>query len=382
MSGRAHKGRSRVLFLVQDLNAAGAQAHVVDLAAGLVRRGHECEVVTFLNGDALAERLPGSDVARTHMPRRWPLDPGLVDRLARRFADGGIGTVVAALDWAYVYAALAAARAGGGLRLIDVVHLTACSGSKERIRGSLCHRWLRAADEVVFVADAQMREFTARVALDSARCTVIPNGVDTERFAPDPGARSARRREWKVATGEVVAGMVARFRPEKRHDLAIEALAAARQAGAAVRLVCVGDGPRLAAARAHADRLGVAGAVTCLGATRDVASLYPGFDVSLSSSDSEAMSISTLESLACGVPVITTRVGGQAEVVGDGRCGFVVPRRDVGSLARGLVACCADRERLREMGAAGRARAEQVFGLDAMVEKYSALIRGSAEEVA
>ena len=116
--------------------------------------------------------------------------------------------------------------------------------------------------------------------------------------------------------------------------------------------------------------LGLSGQVDLLGQRRDVRELLAGSDVFVLASRSEALPISILEAMAAGVPVVASAVGGVAELVVDGVTGFIVPPGDPDALSDALARLLADSRLRRQMGAAGRARAEALFDLPSLHQAH------------
>jgi glycosyltransferase involved in cell wall biosynthesis len=94
------------------------------------------------------------------------------------------------------------------------------------------------------------------------------------------------------------------------------------------------------------------------------------FDVYVNCSNYEGVSLTILEAMAAGLPVVATRVGGNAEVVLDGETGIVVPGREAAPLAHAIATMSADPKVRREMGKAGRRRVEREFSIERMVDDY------------
>jgi glycosyltransferase involved in cell wall biosynthesis len=143
---------------------------------------------------------------------------------------------------------------------------------------------------------------------------VIPNGVPIDVALE----RDAARAELGLDTRRAVIGIVARLRPEKRHELALEALASLRTQGEDVVLCAVGDGPRLAELRSMSEELGVADAVVWAGELSSAQRLLGAFDVLLLCSSYEGMPLAALEALVAGVPIVSTAVGAMPELLADG----------------------------------------------------------------
>jgi glycosyltransferase involved in cell wall biosynthesis len=116
--------------------------------------------------------------------------------------------------------------------------------------------------------------------------------------------------------------------------------------------------------------LGLGERIWMAGSRGDIPELMRGLDVFVLPSLAEGISNTILEAMACGLPVIATAVGGNPELVEEGRTGLLVPPADPAAMARAMETCALDADLRRGAGAAGRARAEQRFSLDAMVQAY------------
>ena len=215
----------------------------------------------------------------------------------------------------------------------------------------------------------------AALGFTASRTEIIRNGFDTDRFRPIAAARDAMRAELGLARGVLLAGMVARVHPVKRHDLFLAAVAAAARDGLDVHAVLVGSGAtaaspelvRLAAGEGIAERMHL------LGERADVERVLPALDVLVSASSwAEGFPNVVGEAMACGVPCLVTDTGDCAEIVGDG--GVVVPPGDGARLAAALVALLRlpAPERAR-MGERGRLRVTAEFTLESCVARYAAL---------
>jgi N-acetyl-alpha-D-glucosaminyl L-malate synthase BshA len=200
---------------------------------------------------------------------------------------------------------------------------------------------------------------------------VIPNFVDTRRFAPAPdGPRAAGPRPAMLVH-------VSNFRSLKRVDdvVAIFGEARRRAPERAMTLQLVGDGPEHERIRGLVRAAGLDEWVQFLGERTDLPSVLRGADLFLLPSETESFGLAALEAMSCGVPVIASRVGGVPEVVIDGETGLLAPVGDVAAMAAHVVRLLADAPLRARLGAAGRRRAETAFPLEATVGRYEALYR-------
>ncbi|MBX3636493.1 MAG: TIGR03088 family PEP-CTERM/XrtA system glycosyltransferase [Rubrivivax sp.] len=218
------------------------------------------------------------------------------------------------------------------------------------------------------------------VGVPAARVTRICNGVDEQRFAPAPGGGRQPiagspfndPRLWLLGT-------VGRMQTVKAQPLLVQAFVQALREQPALaertRLVLVGDGPLRAEAEAQARSAGIAPLVWFAGERSDVPDVMRGLDCFVLPSLAEGISNTILEAMASGLPVLATRVGGNAELVAEGQTGEIVPPGDVAALAAAIPRWAADPARALAAGQAGRRRVGQQFSLSAMVAAYEGVYR-------
>jgi glycosyltransferase involved in cell wall biosynthesis len=203
---------------------------------------------------------------------------------------------------------------------------------------------------------------------------VIPNGVDVQRFRPNDEARAAIRREFGLPPDAPVVGIVAALRPEKNHELFLNAAAAVLARRPEARFLLVGDGPRRGDLERQAAEGKLQNAVRFAGSRSDVPALLAAMDVFALTSHNEANPVSILEAMAVGLPVVATHVGSVAESVADRQTGYLVAPGAVDETAARWLDLIEDQPRRRTMGDAGRCRIVERWSLDVMVEGYQDLI--------
>ncbi|MEO8935684.1 MAG: TIGR03088 family PEP-CTERM/XrtA system glycosyltransferase [Burkholderiaceae bacterium] len=222
-----------------------------------------------------------------------------------------------------------------------------------------------------------------RIGVPSKDIAQICNGVDVIRFAPRdraagrPGPVGERFPEADL----FVIGTVGRLSPVKHQRLLVEAFARtckllgvlAPERAARLRLIIAGDGPDRAALDAQVAASGYAGQVWMTGTRDDVPALMADLDLFVLPSLAEGISNTILEAMACGLPVVATRVGGNAELIEDGRTGTLVASDDPQAMEIALRAYATNAPRVEAEGRAARLRAASYFSIDAMVSHYAAL---------
>jgi glycosyltransferase involved in cell wall biosynthesis len=167
------------------------------------------------------------------------------------------------------------------------------------------------------------------------RVIAIPNGVDAQRFKPDPEVRGRIREKWGVPLESFVFGSVGRLTHHKGVDIGLEAFARVVENSPRrpVFLVIVGEGDLREHLLRRARQLQISHRLILTGLVDNPAEAYQGFDAFVLPSRVEALSISLLEAMASGCEVIASRVGGIPEVVCDPELGMLVPPEDPIALA-------------------------------------------------
>jgi glycosyltransferase involved in cell wall biosynthesis len=204
------------------------------------------------------------------------------------------------------------------------------------------------------------------------RLGLIYNGVEPRRVA---ATRVAARAAFGLPSSALVMSIVANLIAYKGHADLIDALArVSRFLPVDWRLLVVGRDDGVGdALRDQALRRGIAGHVLFLGSRDDVSSILAASDIGLLCSHQEGFSNAILESMAAGLPMIVSRVGGNAEAVLDGENGIVVPPQDPDQLAAAIARLARDPTLRARMGEAGRARATERFSVKNFVQSHHAL---------
>ena len=179
------------------------------------------------------------------------------------------------------------------------------------------------------------------------------------------------------APGVRIVGTVGRLNPVKDQATLLRAFARVHAQSADTALVLVGDGALRAGLEAQSAALGLGEAVRFLGDRSDVRQLLQGFDAFVLSSLSEGYSMALLEACASGLPIVATDVGGNREIVAEGRNGLMVAPADEAALAEAMAALLNEPARAARMGQAGREWALREASIATMATRYDALYRDS-----
>lgn len=232
-----------------------------------------------------------------------------------------------------------------------------------------------------FVDDfISVSEFITRTLPAGAQVHTLPNSVHSvPAIASDPVVKRQVRGELGIPVeGELVV-MVAAFRPEKRHAVALEVCCRVLQAHAEVTFVFLGEGPLRSSFLVEVEKRGLAHKILAPGHVDDVDKYYAAADVSMLTSLNEPFGYVVLEAMRQGLPVVAFNGGGPAEVIEDAVSGFLVGEGDIGAFSTRLLALLRDKYLRCRMGDQARHRVEQAFDRNLWIEKLQKLLQTIVE---
>jgi len=345
----------------------GAERATALLLLGLARRGHD--TLLLCNDEGVAGRAREMGVAAEIRPIGG--DAALQDafRLASRLRAARPDAFIIG-TYKKLFLASLGARMAGVPRVVARVGLETDTPRSFKYRFAL-PRWV---DAVAVNARRMRPAFAELRGFDPRRVSVIHNGVDVPARRQPPGAvRASLGIEPRTPT----VGAIARLATQKRLDRLLRAVARLPEA----HCILAGDGEERAALEALAAELGIAARVHFLGHRADTGDVLDAIDLFVVSSDREGLSNSMLEALAAGVPVISTPVSGADDALepfADGSAPGEIVGFSGDAIAAALRRLLADPGRRAAMAEAARRRAAARFGMDAMLERWEALLAGRA----
>jgi glycosyltransferase involved in cell wall biosynthesis len=350
--------RLRVAHITQGLDVGGQERLLVEFARHADRELFDLHFVSLTSRGRLAGDIEACGWPVSALQEEDGLRPAMILRLARLFRRLRCDVIHTHDDKPLFYAP-AAARLARVPHLVHTKHHGKIFDERRR-QAAVLNLAARLTDNFVCVSEDSARG-AVQQGVAAARVRTIWNGIDTTRFAytgPCPG-------------GAVVT--VARLSREKDIGNLLRAVALVRADFPTLRVEIAGDGPCMPELQQQAGELGLEAHVTFLGEIREVPALLARASLFVLPSISEGISLTLLEAMARGLPVVATRVGGNPEVVAEGETGVLVPARDADALAAAIAALVRDPEAGRRLGAAGRRQVEAHFDIRRMVAGYEML---------
>lgn len=383
----------RVTLVTDRLCSGGAERHLVNLAMGLKRRGHEVVVLAYWPDDFFEKTLTEAGIPVNIVTARSRLH--LIFAMRRAIRRSRPDVVIAFKGLANALAELS------GLPCRDFALITSelsldvfGRGPKQFVR----HNLHRLADMVVSNSHAQRKRIAELAPYLNERTNIIINGVDLERFSLRPDDGKIRRRADKL---RVLA--LARIDENKNLHGLLEAVRIVRQKRPSIDLIVDWYGDSVSAASKRVSKWelpyqqGLADYYSHVKqlitkqrlqdnfrlhpAVKDVVSLYHAADVVCLPSFYEGTANVICEAMACGVPLLVSRVSDNPRLVRDGRNGFLFDPKSPQDIAYAIMRFAdTSPDARRRMGQEGRRTAEAMLQESAFVERYIDLIEKTLQQ--
>ena len=372
----------KILLVADHLKFGGAERHTVALATGLAARGHDVMVAYLKPHDELAADLVRGGVAIACCHSRGGLDRAALGRLAALIRRHGAEVVVGTSQYSLMFAALARLLARGQGRLAFVCHsMEHVQRSRaDRLRFMVYRQFYHRAACVIFVSELQ-RSFFATLGIRPKKSEVVHNGIDLARFdgAAVAAEAAALRERHGFFDNELVIGLCAVFREEKRQVDLIDAVARLRASGVAARAVLVGDGLMRPQIEARIAEHGLQQAVLLAGFQQDVRPWIAMCDLMALTSHAETFPIATLEYMALGKPLVASEVGGLREQVENEVNGILYEAGNIGALSAALTRF-SDHALCRRLGQGALATVRQRFDVRQMITRYESIFASLCQQ--
>jgi glycosyltransferase involved in cell wall biosynthesis len=362
--------------LVSSLTFGGAESLLVDLLDGLNRERFTPHLFFLRSPGPVGEYLIGHGYQSTRDILTRAFDPGGILRLARllRSHHTNVVLLINHLNSLF-YGTLAAKLAGVGA-VVNWQH-EAYRRYRRHTTTMLGRRLLHLGiDRIVAVARGHARYLNRVEKVPADKIITIYNGVDPGRFRPRL-SRAEAKLQLNIPPDDPVVSMVALLRPDKAHDVLLDAAHLVLREVPNTRFLIVGDGPTRQLLVRQATTLGISQHVHFLGVRTDIAVILAATDVGVLSTYplQETFSVAVLEAMSAGLPVVATDVGFLHEAVIPGETGFLVEIGNPRDLAGRLVLLLHDAELRHSLGERARHLVHDQFTVARMTAAFEDLFQ-------
>lgn len=360
-----------VLHLSSSSGPGGAETVMAEVAAGLDPERYRSIVCLFRDG-WLRERCQAMGL-QTHVLRMdGMIDLGWFRQFTGLLRSQGVGLIHAHEFGANTWGTMAGRLARRPV--VATVHGRSYYADSRRRR--LAYRVVSRAAVMVAVSEDIKRFVVEATGVSAHRVRVVHNGIGRPASV-SAETRARTRLELGIAENERVVTVVGSLYPVKGHRYLLEAVPQILQSCRSAVFLLAGRGDCEAALREQAKALGIEARVRFLGLRGDVPALLAICDAFVQPSLSEGLSIAILEAMAAERAVVTTRVGGNPELVVDGETGFLVEPKDAHALADAVTRVLSDPAEARRLGHNGLSRVQSRFSIGAMVREYESIYQGA-----
>jgi glycosyltransferase involved in cell wall biosynthesis len=357
----------KVVHIVPMLSPGGAERVAVHIVRGLNRQRYEPTVISFterLNCD-LDHLLDDAGIDVRYLGKRPGFDYRMFYRLPpvlKECQPDIVHTHLHVLRYALPFLLLLR-----NASLLHTVHNLAEREIEPRAR------WVQGYalnHGVVAVAVAEEVALSLERLYKVQGCRVISNGIPTASYASPQTRREQWRARENLRQDDVLFVCVARFAPQKNHELLLKAFAQGPADDPKAHLVLVGEGVLREKLEEQTNNLGLARQVHFLGLRTDIPDVLGAMDVFVLGSDWEGNPLSVMEAMASGLPIVSTAAGGVPDMFEHGKQGLLVPIGDVQALSHCMSALLRDCEARQSMGRAAGLRAKENYDVATMVRAY------------
>jgi glycosyltransferase involved in cell wall biosynthesis len=362
-----------ILHMIETGGTGGAETVYLNLVRGLdLTRWRHVAVVP--SRDWLYGQLVASGVQPFLIPERRAFDIVYFARMVGLIRKLNVDLIHAHLFGSAVRAAILSRVCG--IPAVATLHGGMDLGSGERFRELKVGIINRGLKKIVFVSEPLRRSFLEAIRLQPGLAMVIPNGIDGGRFSS--GGGEAFRAEFGIMPDEFVVGAVGTpGRAAKGFDVLLDVVALLKTRSPGIRFVIVGnlDGDRGVDLLKQRASRGLTDDVVVTGFRNDVARAFAAFDVYALTSRSEGFSLSLIEAMPSGLPVVSTRCGGPEQILTDGVTGLLVENGSAEAVANAIKMLRVSPDQRHGLGAAAREAVRERFTLDAQLRSYERLYR-------
>lgn len=363
----------KILHVVENLNRGGLERTVIDLSKVQSINGHEVKILCITERGSLAYELDNSGISVT------PIEKNIIGGIRSLFkirsyvsnfhpdiihTHNPIPNYLLVLSILFFRIPVVNTRHGLGL------YWYSKKGKLFYILSQILTR------SVVSVSKNASENFIKTRQIFKRKAIVINNGIDISKIRKRNHEDNIKlKNDLNIDNKSVLIGVVGRLNYTKNHDFLLESFSRVFIKNINIQLIIVGGGELEKELKCKAERLSIADKVNFLGARDDVYEILPAFDIYVLPSISEGFSISLLEACAAALPIVATNVGGNPEIICDGKNGLLVESKNIDQLSLAIETYLKQPEKSAEFGNNAYRWVSQNATLRVMYENYNCLYK-------
>jgi len=358
--------KKKILFITWALDVGGAERLIVKLAQNIPQDNYIVKVVCVTRKGVWAEELEEKGIEVVSMNKKIGFDPGVLFRLRSYLLEEKPDIVNTSIWTADLWGRAAAILAGVKHIIVTEQNVDIWKRWYHKIIDRFLFRW---TEYVICVSDEVQKFYHQEFGLPFIKLKMIPNAIDLELFNLK-NRYSGLRKSLNIDEDSFLFVCSARLHPQKAHQILIEATRRLfTQTHENFYVLLVGDGERRDELIELTESSGLSGRILFLGLRQDIPNILLQSDCFVLSSDYEGLSLAILEGMAACLPIVATRVGGNSQLVDNGRNGYLVPPRRPDILSNVMFQVMENKESARMMGQKGRAMVEEIYDIKIIAAK-------------
>jgi len=363
------KKPARILRIIPSLEMGGVERTLTSILPRLDKRQYKVYLCCLFKRDKLADTIEslGIPIIKFRMRARLDFDGKYIAgilRLTRLMKKMQIDIVHTHLYRANLAGRIAAKLAGIPVIIANEHNIDSWKKFSQRLNDRAL---AKITNKIIAVSDAVKDFYVKKIGISEDKIITIYNGVDISKFQTYVNTNK-QKEEFGIKPDEKIITIIGRLHQQKGHLYFLKAAQIIREKNPKVKFLIVGDGPLEEQLRSMSEDLGISKNVVFTGLREDIPQILAMSDISVLASLREGFSITVLESMAAGKPVVVTDVGGNSEVVEHGKTGFIIPAQSPEDLALYSLNLINNQELAKKMGQEAEKRVLN-FSIDRMVEK-------------
>lgn len=312
-----------LVLAIGELEVGGTQRQMLELAKRLDRNMFLPQVLCFSDSLAFADAFREAEINVSVVEKKSRYDVGVVSRLKKFFKREGTQVLITFGFTADLWCRVAARVAKVPLVMSSV--RTSSEDSKAR---DWVNRALRPLTDHYIVNSRAVAQYLCRIGVAADSYSIISNGLDFDRFEDSRHISENIRSSLEIDASSFVVGTVSRLSREKNLEGFLRLAQQFSLISPEALFLIIGKGPDEARLRLLADQLGISAKIRWLGERNDVPYLLNAFDLAMLTSKREGLSNTLLEYMAASLPIVSSNVGGNGELIRNGQTGFLYPIED------------------------------------------------------
>ena len=355
----------KVLHIIHKLAPGGAEAVVVNLVNAMNSGTIESKVCALVAGGVLKGRLHNQSVTLVELDKKEGNDPFIVFKLAKEIRRYN-PDVVHTHCWGSLVEGYLASKLAGVSTVVHTEHGTI----QDKYYNKFIQRYVwRLHNKIIAVSEEHRSRLSTVIKFPRQIISVVYNGVDTSKFKPNGESKKWLREQLGINEGDFCVGTIGRLEPVKDQATLIRAFSLFTKEIPESKLLLIGEGSLRTALTNLVESLKIEKNVLFLGYRADTPELLNVLDVFVLPSISEGTSCTLLEAMSTALSIIATNVGGNPEIIQNGKTGTLIPVRSPEALYSGLKEFYKKPERPCE---GARRHIAKYFSIEKMVDLYIA----------